>query len=131
MNNLIHVTYRENALSIKKEGFVLRKTDYPPRFGYGVYFMTSEEYGYGNESMSRIYCSVDDKYILHLSHDEIRLMYPELEVEYQEGGVPELIDYVLSKGYKAVEVSYIDGTSEVVVYDTKIIKYDGFDIREK
>lgn len=92
--------------------------------------MTSEEYGYGNESMSRIYCSIDDKYILHLTHDEVRLMYPELDVEYQEGGVPILRDYVLNKGYKAVEISYIDGTSEVVAYDIEIIKYEKFDIRE-
>ena len=129
MNNLIHATSRKNAISIKEKGFIINTSDYAPRFGHGIYFMTSEEYGYGNESMSRIYCSVKDDYILHLSHDEVRLMYPELDIEYQEGAAPELIDYVLSKGYKAVEISYIDGTSEVVVYDIDIIKYNEFDIR--
>ena len=130
MNNLIHATWKENAISIRKEGFDMTKSEHVPRFGYGVYFMTSEDYGHGTESMSRIYCSIEDKYILHLTHDEIRLMYPELGIDYQEGGMPELVDYVLSRGYKAVEVSYVDGTSEVVVYDVNIIKYDKFDIRE-
>ena len=129
MNNLIHATTRENAVSIKENGFLIAKAEYPHRFGYGVYFMTSEEYGYGNETYSRVYCSVDDSYILHLTHDEIRLMYPELDIEYQEGGAPELIDYVLSNGYKAVEISYEDETSEVVVYDVGIIEYNSFDFR--
>lgn len=129
MNNLIHATTRENAVSIKENGFLIAKAKYSPRFGYGVYFMTSEEYGYGNETHSRVYCSVDDSYILHLTHDEIRLMYPELDIEYQEGGAPELIDYVLSNGYKAVEISYKDETSEVVVYDVGIIEYNSFDFR--
>ena len=129
MNNLIHATTRENALSIKENGFIIPRTEYPPRFGCGVYFMTTEEYGYGCENSSRVYCSFDDKHILHLTHDEIRFMYPELDIEYQEGGVTELVDYVLSKGYKAVEISYVDGTAEVVVYDVSIIKYNGYDFR--
>lgn len=94
-----------------------------------IYFMTSEEYGYGTESMSRIYCNINDEYILHLTHDEIRLMYPELEIEYQEGGAPILKEYVLNKGYKAVEVFYDDETSEVVCYDLDIIEYVSFDFR--
>ena len=130
MKNLIHATSKENLISIQKEGFKIFQSEYPPRFGHGVYFMTSEDYGYGNENSSRIYCSIpEDKYILHLTHDEIRLMYPELDLEYQEGGAPILKEYVLNNGYKAVEVSYIDETSEVVVYDTNIIKYEKFDIR--
>lgn len=129
MKNLIHTTSKKNLISIQREGFKIFESEYPPRFGHGVYFMTSEDYGYGNEDNSRIYCSIDDKYIVHLTHDEIRLMYPELDLDYQEGGAPILKEYVLNNGYKAVEVSYIDGTSEVVVYDTDIINYEKFDIR--
>lgn len=130
MKNLIHATKKENLLSIKKEGFKILELDYPPRFGYGIYFMTSEEYGYANDDTSRIYCSINDEHILHLTHDEIRLMYPELELEYQEGGAPILKEYILNKGYKAVEISYIDGTSEVVAYDINVIKYEKFDVRK-
>lgn len=129
MKNLIHATSKENLISIQREGFKIFESEYPPRFGHGIYFMTSEDYGYAYENRSRIYCNIDNKYILHLTHDEIRLMYPELDIEYQEGGAPILKEYVLTKGYKAVEISYIDGTSEVVVYDTNIIKYEKFDIR--
>lgn len=130
MKNLIHVTFKDNLISIQKEGFKIFESEFSPRFGHGVYFMTSEEYGYGNENMSRIYCNIDNKYILRLTHNEIRAMYPELDIEYQEGGVPILKDYILNKGYKAVEVSYIDGTSELVAYDTNIINYKKFDIRK-
>lgn len=130
MDNLIHATCKENLIAIQKEGFKIFESEYPPRFGHGIYFMTSEEYGYADENKSRVYCSINDKHILHLTHDEVRLMYPELEIEYQEGGAPILKEYVLDKGYNAVEISYIDGTSEIVVYDTSIISYEEFDFRK-
>lgn len=122
MKNLIHKTSSHSLVSIKNKGFIIFK-DEPKRFGNGIYFMTNDDFGEFGDG-SKIICDVDDKYICHMTHDEIREIYPYLE--YQEGGEPELENYILEKGFKGVSISYIDDTTEVVVYDTNIIKIKDF-----
>lgn len=130
MKALIHATRKENLYRIREEGFKIIKDEYPPRFGYGIYFMTSEEYGYSDERTSRIYCSLKDANLLEVTHDEIRNMYPELEIEYQEGGAPILESYAKENKIDAIKISYSDNTAEVVVYNLSCIVCDDYDIRE-
>lgn len=118
MKNLIHKTFRSKYENIIEEGFKIPQ-DQPGRFGYGVYFMTEDNFGHFGDGVS-IICDVSNEFILDMTHDEVRELYPYLD--YQEGGEPELEKYVIEKGYKAVSISYLDGSTEVVVYDTSIIK---------
>lgn len=131
MKNIIHCTSKNNLLKIKESGFKIIKDDFPPRFGYGIYFMSSEDFGYGDENTSRVYCDLVSNNIKKLTHDEIRLMYPELEIEYQEGGAPILEYYAKEHNFDAIEILYDDNTSEIVVYNLDVIKYKKFDIRKK
>jgi hypothetical protein len=114
---LIHKTYKENVKNILENGFNINYDEYG-RFGYGIYFMSDEEYGDFGDG-AQIICEIDTKKMMNITHDEIREIYPYLD--YQEGGEPEFESYVKKLGYEAVNISYIDGFSEVVVYNPNLI----------
>lgn len=128
MKTWLHSTYKNNRDSILKEGFNILNSEEPPRFGHGVYFMNSLEYPF-SKGDSILACDIDCE-VLSLYHSEICEIFKEYNLQPEEEGCIELKNYVLNLGYKAVEVKYIDGTSELVVYDTDVVsnirKYNQF-----
>lgn len=112
-----HRTSEKNYMSIKEKGFVLPKES--SRFGKGIYFMNSDRDNYFGNKL--IQCVISGK-IISLWHEEVRFIFKEYDLQPEEEGISLLEDYVISKGFDAVEVKYLDGTSELVVYNKDIIK---------
>lgn len=103
--------------SINEKGFVLPKKS--SRFGKGIYFMNNpENICFGDKILN---CKFDGR-ILSLWHEEIRNIFKEYNLQPEEEGIELLEGYTKNLNYDAVEVKYLDGTSELVVYNISKIK---------
>ena len=114
-----HGTKKVNKEKIEKEGFLASYG----RFGDGVYFSSSldEAKVFGSE-ICRV--SVPEDKVMKIYYPDLINIYPDLSIEEEEG-VPDLRNYVLSKGYLAVAIRYISGETELCVYVPNIINIIG------
>lgn len=112
-----HRTSTDNYISILKTGFQLPKES--SRFGKGIYFMNLDKNNCFGDKLLK--CIVTGK-ILSLWHEEVRDIFNEYNLQPEEEGIVLLKEYVISNGFDAVEVKYLDGTSELVVYNKDNIK---------
>ena len=113
----VHRTSDDSIKCILKEGFKIPNE--PGRFGRGVYFSSNEKYNFSTEPYIRAIIDTD---ILSLWHGDICNMFKDEDIEPDEGGSYSLEKYAKENGYKAVEVKYITEVSELIVYDTNVIK---------
>lgn len=113
----VHRTSENSIKCILKEGF--RISNEPGRFGRGVYFSSNEKYTFSKEPYISAIINTD---ILSLWHSDICNMFESENIEPEEGGSYSLEKYAKENGYKAVEIKYITEVSELVVYDTNVIK---------
>lgn len=112
-----HRTSAKNYNEIIEKGFMLPKES--SRFGKGIYFMNTDKNNYFGDKLLKCITSGN---IISLWHEEIRFIFNEYNLQPEEEGITLLEEYVISNGFDAVEVKYLDGTSELVVYNKNIIK---------
>lgn len=112
-----HRTTTDNLNKIKENGFKLPKES--SRFGKGIYFMNNPDNMYFGDKI--LTCKIKGDFI-SLWHEEIRNIFKEYNLEPEEEGIELLEDYIKNLNYDAVEIKYLDGTSELVVYNADKIK---------
>ncbi|MDF2879976.1 MAG: Poly(ADP-ribose) polymerase catalytic domain [Clostridiaceae bacterium] len=119
-----HGTQYGNISKILKNGF---KAGFG-RFGTGIYFakQVSLAKSFGNFVIT---AKISPAEIKQIYYPTLKEMYPDLAIEEEEG-VSEIKDYILGLGFRAVEIAYISGETELCVYDSEIIEFCNSEIEE-
>ena len=122
--NIYHGTKKKYLDSILNNGFRINESSINEgRFGAGIYFglniKKAQEFSPENVI---VLAEIDNKHILEIHYNSLINIYPNKNISWEEEeGIPELKEYILDKGYKAVIIHYNDGDSELVTYDESIV----------